>query len=288
MLSALFGPEDQVFSDELNHASLIDGLRLSGAQRKIYPHGNLQRLREFLQESTRRGGGLKAIVTESLFSMDGDLARLQELADLAEEYSALLIVDEAHATGLWGDPSKNSGGGLVQKLGLTNRVFATLHTGGKSLGVGGAWVCGSAQLKEYLINFCRAFVFSTAPSPVVVFLVSAALQRWKEVGIERAEKVLETSIALQNLLKQEVACFSHHSAVQGPVIPLVIGDNLATLQIAEHVRKQGYDVRAIRPPTVPEGKARLRLTLHWQNTDEEIRGLVKAMKEATRDWRQNL
>lgn len=177
VLSSLLQPGDSVYSDELNHASLIDGIRLSGATKRIFPHRDSSVLRKLLAEDAALPG-TKWIVTESLFSMDGDFAPVAEILDLAEEFHALVIVDEAHATGILG----KKGEGWAGQLGLRQRIFATLHTGGKALGVSGAWVSCSEAVREYLINFSRGFIFSTAPSPILARSVHVALERWQEVG----------------------------------------------------------------------------------------------------------
>ncbi len=285
LLSSLLRPEDVIFSDQFNHASIIDGIRLSGARKKIYPHLDAQALRSLLELDALYSGKnenhqkyLKIIVTESLFSMDGDLAPLNSYVELAEEFSALLIVDEAHATGLWGSQSREDrqGGGWVQSLGLSQRVFATVHPAGKALGVGGAWVSGSAELKEYLVNFSRSFIYSTAPIPLLAILLQTAIYYWKQVGHERAKIVLERSQYLQNALSQEVGQRVCIPRVPGLIVPVLIGGNSESLALAQRLQELGFDVRAIRPPTVPEGSARLRLTVHWNQSKEDLDRLVDA------------
>lgn len=273
LLSALLRPTDIVFSDALNHASLIDGIRLSGARKEIYRHADVSHLRDLLSTSLKASSSsesLRIILTESLFGMDGDLAPLQELADLAEEFDALLIVDEAHATGLWGQLQENNpkgggpkGGGIIQALGLSNRVFATIHPAGKAMGVSGAWVCGDAQLKDYLINFSRGFIFSTAPSPFIFLLLKSAVEYWKEVGPLRAQAVLERA---------------RYFNQPGPIVPILLGDNHRAMEAALHLQAMRYDVRAIRPPTVPTGTARLRITLHWHHPWDELEGLKNEIR----------
>jgi len=304
LLSGLLKAEDTVFSDQLNHASIIDGIRLSGARKKIYRHRNMGELRKLLEEeenqSKQRGSlgfegrsPLRVIVTESVFSMDGDIAPLRELADLAEEFSAHLIVDEAHATGLWGDFETNRGGGWVQALGLSEKVFATVHPAGKAMGVGGAWVCGSSQLKEYLVNFSRPFIFSTAPIPLLAVLLQASLDYWKQVGRERATEVLKRAEVLQGAVGRELGTVGAIAAspsgtvaalafqipkVSGPVIPILVGDSGESIRWAAELQKAGFDVRAIRPPTVPVGSSRLRVTVNWNQTFEQIEGFAQALK----------
>lgn len=262
LLSALLGVGDTVYSDQLNHASIIDGIKLSGAQRRIYLHSDVAHLRQLL-EADSECPGLKVVVTESLYGMDGDVAPLLALADLAEEHSALLIVDEAHATGIWGDFEQNQGGGWVQKLGLTQRVFATIHPAGKAMGLSGAWVCGDGLLKEYLVNSSRAFIFSTAPLPVLPALLMASVQHWRRVGRGRAKKLLENALYFQESL-------NFKAVKPGPIIPIILGENSRALHVAQELQALGFDVRAIRPPTVPEGTARLRITLNCNHRVEDL------------------
>lgn len=281
VLSALLTTGDRIYSDQLNHASLIDAIRLSGAKKRIYPHLNYRILREYLeqdQKDSNSSENLKIILTESIFSMDGDQADLRQLTELAEEFSALLIVDEAHATGLWGNFSENKGGGLVQALGLTSHIFATLHPAGKAMGLSGAWVCGSAQLKEYLVNFSRAFIFSTASTPWLAQMLKESIQFWREKGRDRAVSVLERSRVLQDKLNEVVLNKGKVPKVLGPIIPLILGENEKSLQWAERLQKEGLDVRAIRPPTVPEGQARLRLTVNYLQTVQDIDRLAHVIK----------
>lgn len=268
LLSAILTAEDLVFSDELNHASLIDGIRLGRARKVIYAHANLNDLESRLKASMNDPVRVRWIVTESLFSMDGDQAPIAELVALAEKYRASLIVDEAHATGLWGAGS--DGGGLVQSLGLSSRVFATLHTGGKALGTGGAWIAGDASLKEFLVNFSRPLIFSTAPIPVLPLMLQEAIGYWRQFGREAAEEVFRKSkllrFRIQNLLGQ------------GPILPLIIGDNLKAVSLASRLREEGFDVRAIRPPTVASGTARLRITCHADQLESDCEHFADRLK----------
>jgi 8-amino-7-oxononanoate synthase len=281
LFSALLKPGDLVFSDEFNHASIIDGIRLSGAQKRIYPHCDLKTLRQSL-ESENHQNTLKVIVTESIFSMDGDLAPLSELADLAEEFSALLVVDEAHATGLWGSFDTQQGGGWVQALGLSDRVFATVHPAGKAMGLGGAWICGDERLKDYLINCSRSFIYSTAPIPLLGLLLIEAIQYWKEVGPQRAKTVLRYSNQLQSQLSEVFENSNLNPRVPGPIVPVVIGSSEKTQEVARFLQDLGLDIRAIRPPTVPSGKSRLRITLNWNHSESDIQLLSQGLQRVLR------
>ncbi len=296
LLSALLREGDMVLSDELNHASLIDGVRLSRAKKLVYPHADTAELRRLLGErgAGGPGRGMTVIVTESLFSMDGDTAPLADLAAVAREFSALLVVDEAHATGLFGEGA--GGGGLVQAAGLAEAVFATIHTGGKALGAGGAWVAGGARLKDYLVNFSRPFIFSTATLPALAALLKLAVEYWGETGRARAREVLERARHLRRLLEpvarpQGSQEDRPHSAVggnrrdgsEGPIVPLIIGDNHRTVAVARELQRRGFDARAIRPPTVPEGTARLRLTVTWPVGREDLERFAEAAAAALRE-----
>ena len=267
LLSSLLRSGDTVFSDALNHASIIDGIRLGKAERVIYPHADTSALRRSLERFRYPDPtGLRVIVTESLFSADGDMAPLGALADLADEFGALLIVDEAHATGLFGAPG--SGGGLVQALGLTRRVFATMHTGGKALGAAGAWVAGDAHLREYLVNTARPFIFTTAPIPALPTLLRLSIDHWARVGPDRAREVLRRAAAFRDTLRSLASATSATvpsvaEGIEGPIVPFVIGDNRRAVAAARRLQENGFEARAIRPPPVPEGTARLRLTVTW-------------------------
>lgn len=261
LMSALLTENDYVFSDALNHASLIDGMRLTKAKKTIYPHCDLN----FLEDSLRQyqnETGLKIIVTESLFSMDGTLADLTALHKLAVKYNAYLIVDEAHATAIWG-------AGKTTFLTEKYHILATLHCGGKALGVSGAWVAGSKLLKEYLTNFARPFIFSTAPIPALFCSLRKAVKHYQQIGEVRAEKVLQRAAWFRNQINNTSAKLS-----DGPIVPIVLGETAKSLAYADYLQKKGWAVRAIRPPTVAEGAARLRLTIKWQNTDAELQQFI--------------
>ncbi len=267
LLQTIATRDDLVISDERNHASLIDGIRLAGARKVIYRHHDLDELAAAL---ARPRSGRTFVVTESVFSMDGDLAPLVAIADLAERAGALLIVDEAHATGLHG----SRGAGLVEALGLRERVLATVHTGGKALGAAGAWVAGSAVLRDVLVNRARTLLFSTAPLPVLAAALGAALdvvrdEPGRRVEVHRKVAVLGDALARH---RARVACVS-------PIVPLVAGSNAAALALEEGLRAAGFDVRAVRPPTVPPGSARLRVTVRYPVADAD---LVRFAAEAGR------
>ncbi len=252
LLSSLVTKDDVIFSDALNHASLIDGMRLSGARKVIYPHLDLQ----FLEEALRQEAGApwrKVIVTESVFSMDGDVAPLAEIAALAEKYGAALILDEAHATAVHGPRGK----GIAAQANIVPQLLAVTHTCGKGLGCAGAFVCGSAVLKQHLINHARTFIYSTALPPYFAKQIAAALDLCDAMDDERQQ-------LLQNAARLVSQLHSHDfdtAASASQIVPIVLGGNEGTLDAADFLRHEGFGVRAIRPPTVPEGRSRIRLSL---------------------------
>ncbi len=268
LLSALLGPGDRAITDAANHASLIDGLRLSGCARRIVPHLDLGAIEREL--AIPYPGGRTFLVTESLFSMDGDVAPLDRYADLADRHGASLLVDDAHATGLYGE---ERGSGLTESFGVENRVAAVVSTLGKAFGASGAFVAGSRELIDYLVNRCRSFVFTTASSPLLVYAVEAALDRMAAEP-ERRGKVHALAERLRSRLRAAgLDCL----ASQGPLVPVVLGDNRRAVAVARELADRGFDVRAARPPTVAPGTARLRISVHADRTEAEIDALAAAL-----------
>jgi len=252
LLSSVLGKGDLIFSDELNHASIIDGIRLSGAQKEIYPHGDLNVLERALKaHATWRGR--KIVVTESVFSMDGDVADVSAIVALTERFGASVIVDEAHATAVHGP----SGRGIVAACGLEERVLAVVHTCGKALASAGAFVCGSRVLKEHLINHARTFIFSTAMPPYFAAQIRAALGLAR--GMDAGRRGLLDG-AREFARSLQVEGWGVNSC-DSQIVPCIVGSNEEALSAAEFLQGEGFAVRAIRPPTVPEGKARLRFSL---------------------------
>jgi 8-amino-7-oxononanoate synthase len=258
LLQAVVAPDDLVLSDERNHASLIDGIRLTKAATSIYAHQDLRALEVALQKP-RRGRAL--VVTESVFSMDGDQTRLEDVCEIAERGGAGVIVDEAHATGLYGA----RGSGRVEELGLRERVLATIHTGGKALGSGGAWVAGSRALRDVMVNRARSFIFSTAPLPVLCAALDAGLR------LVATEPHRRTDVHRKSrLLRQALADAGVDSAGESPIVPIIVGANDAALALQSGLMTAGFDVRAIRPPSVAPGTARLRVTVRYPIADEDL------------------
>ncbi len=266
---------DVIFSDERNHASLIDGIRLSAGDRVIVPHNDVGALAARLA-APRRGHAF--VVVESLFGMDGDAAPLPQLAALCRTAGAALIVDEAHAVGVYGA----GGSGLVEASGVGDDVFVTVDTAGKALGVSGAFVCGPAWAIEFLVQRARTFIFSTAPPPAVAGAIEASLSL---VASEPDRR--HTLVRRARYLRDRLAA----AGIVGPpgdshIVPVVIGDNDRALAVAAAVQAAGFDVRAIRPPSVPPGSARLRLAvnvgLDEPCLDRFVAALSAAMHESTR------
>jgi 8-amino-7-oxononanoate synthase len=272
LLTSLLGRDDLVFSDALNHASLIDGIRLSGAHKIIYPHADLTALESSLRQHTG-ARGRKFIVTESVFSMDGDVSAIDDLALLANRYAAGLIVDEAHATAVHGP----AGRGVVASTGRISEMIAVVHTCGKALASVGAFVCGSAALKEHLINHARTFIFTTAPPPYIAAQIRAALHLALDMDTQRSELLLR-SRALSAALRAH-GWDTAGSTTQ--IVPAVIGGDDEALSAAAFLQSEGFAVRAIRPPTVPEGRARLRFSLTSSIKANELTRL----EEYLNSWR---
>ncbi len=268
LFSAVLRPDDIVFSDSANHASIIDGIRLSGARKVIFPHLDLNILEDELRES-RAGAGQRFIAVESVFSMGGDRAPLADLIALADRYGADLMVDEAHATGVFGP----QGRGLVAAADADGAVFAAVHTCGKALAGMGAFVSGSKTLKQFLINRARTFIFSTALPPYLAAQMRAAVSIVASADAER-ERLADLSAHLRTHLRE--AGFDAAQS-DSQIVPVILGTNERALQFAARLQQQGFAVRAIRPPTVPVGSARLRLSLTVRHSREMLDRLVDAL-----------
>jgi 8-amino-7-oxononanoate synthase len=269
IISTLIGQGDAVFSDALNHASIIDGCRLSRAKVYVYGHADLQQLEDCLKQASacRR----KLIVTETLFSMDGDEAPLEEIVDLAEKYDAMLMVDEAHATGVYGP----NGAGIVAKLGLGDHVLVQMGTLGKALGGFGAYVAGSAGFRELMINRCRSFVFTTSLPPAVMAMGIAALDIVKKEP-QRRRSLWENCATLQTGLKALGYAVANG---QSQIMPLMVGDANECMRLSEQLLGRGIFAQGIRPPTVPPGTSRLRITVMATHRSEQLDAALNIFKE---------
>ena len=271
LLSSVLQPGDFAFSDALNHASLIDGIRLSGARKIIYPHGDMRFLEGALREESRSTGA-KVIVTESIFSMEGDVARIEDLLRLATTYGAELIVDEAHALGVRGP----EGRGVTAELKLEREIYAIVYPCGKALASAGAFVCCGAALKDFLVNRARTFLFSTALPPYFSRQIHAALAIARKEDARR-KHLHEISIALREGLS---AAGLNYGASSTQIVPVILGSNEAALRVATQLQAAGFAVRAIRPPTVPAGTARIRISLTSRITLADVHRLVGAIDAA--------
>lgn len=265
LLSSIPQRGDTIITDELIHASLIDGARLSHAERFKFKHNNLDDLAQKLKSAK----GIIYVAVESVYSMDGDIAPLTAINSLCKKYNANLIVDEAHATGVFGDKGK----GLVNQLGLENDVFARIITFGKALGTHGAIILGSESLRNYLINFARSFIYTTAAPLHNIVAVNCAYQLLVK-GDYQVE--ISKKIALYNNLIQQLklSIVQSNSAIQ----TILLNSNESARNAAQSLQKEGFDVKAILSPTVQKGKERLRICLHTYNTDQEIENLVNELK----------
>jgi 8-amino-7-oxononanoate synthase len=267
-LTSLVGEEDVILSDELNHASIIDGCRLSKAKKLIYRHSNLQNLEEKLQHAShyRR----RMIVTDGVFSMDGDIAPLPDIVSLAERYDAMVMVDDAHATGILGD----KGAGTAEYFGLKNRIHIQMGTLSKAVGAEGGYIAGSKALVDFLINKARPFIFSTALSPGVIGTALAALEII-ELESERRKRL---NLLSRRIREEFNACGFYVLEGETPIIAVIIGEAQIATTFSKHLEECGIFAPAIRPPTVPAGSSRIRLTVMATHTDEDINRLVHTFK----------
>ena len=276
-VAALVGPGDAVFSDELNHASIVDGCRLSRAQVVVYRHGDVEHLLWSMRRSSGRGSaqGNRLIVTDSVFSMDGDVAPLEGLMDLARRHDCRLMVDEAHATGTIGP----GGRGSVAAADLTGEVDILVGTLGKALGDYGAYVCGREEIVDFLVNSARPFIFSTASPPPVVAAALAALELL-ESHPHRVERLADNAAVLRNSLAGEGFGVDPDGT---HIVPVIVGDAKLTMELCERVLERGVFAQGIRPPTVPDGSSRLRLAVMATHREAELRHAAKLIAACGRD-----
>jgi 8-amino-7-oxononanoate synthase len=259
VVSALIQPRDVVFSDAANHASIIDGLRLVGARKIVFPHLDMDSLERELRR-IESGAAQKFIVSESIFSMDGDRAPISDLVMLAERYGAELIVDEAHATGVIGP----EGRGSVAASSLADRVIATIHPCGKALAGMGCFVCCSDKLKQYLINRARTFIFSTALPPYMAAQMRAAIRIVTSADRERNDLVALSAFLRKQL--REAGFDVGRGDTQ--IVPVFLGENDRAIRFSRLLTEAGFGVRPIRPPSVPAGTSRLRISLNAKLTTD--------------------
>lgn len=268
-IPALVGPRDSIFADALNHASLIDGCRLSRARLYVYRHAAPESLRE--QLAAHRAGARRAlIVTDGLFSMDGDLAPVPSLVEIAREFDAWTYMDDAHAVGVLGANARGS----TELLGAEAGVDVLTGTLGKAFGVGGAFVCGSPVVVRHLVNHARSFVFSTAMLPAQA---AAARRSLKIVAAEPERRARLSTLARRMRTGLAALGLEVPGTAEAHVIPVLIGDTRETVRIGAELRRRGFLVGAVRPPTVPDGTSRLRISLSAAHTDAQVDGFLSAL-----------
>ncbi|MBP1157516.1 MULTISPECIES: 8-amino-7-oxononanoate synthase [unclassified Paenibacillus] len=272
-IPALIGRHDIVFSDRLNHASIVDGIVLSRAEHLRYRHRDLRHLESLLCKADP--GSKKLIVTDSIFSMDGSIAPLEELVELKDRYGAMLMVDEAHSGGLYGE----QGQGLVHELGLTERVEIQMGTFSKAYGGYGAYIAGDEVLKQYLVNKARSLIYTTALPPAVIDSVRRSWlqvreEDWRRKELSRKSAWFRDALQRRGFDTGESECH---------IIPLLLGSNEQTVHFSEKLQQAGIAAVAIRPPTVPEGTGRIRFTLMATHRDEDLQWAVEEIDRAGRD-----
>lgn len=285
-ITALMSKEDVIVLDKLVHASIVDAAWLSGAKLRVFAHNDLNELADILRwADQRQAGGTSAparrprtlVVTESVFSMDGDLAPLRELVMLKEQHGAWLMVDEAHATGLYGLHRR----GLAESLGVADRIELQMGTLGKALGAAGGYLCGSTQLRDYLVNRARSFIFSTAPVPAAAAAAAAGVRLVQSpLGEARCtrlwERVRQLSQALAGLAPQTTPALVGNG--QSAILPFIIGEESAAMRVSAALRERGCFVPAVRYPTVARGTARLRITVTADHSPDDLDCLVGALR----------
>ena len=273
VLTSLLGQGDVVILDKKSHASMIDAAKLSGATLRVFRHNDLGNLEKLLQWADGQGGRV-LVATEAVFSMDGDRAPLAGIVELKERYDAWLMLDEAHAVGLYGP----IGQGLAAVDGLAGRIEIRMGTLGKAVGAAGGFVCGDRKLVDLLVNTARSFIFSTAPSPAV----SAAARAGVEL-IQSAEgEVLREQLWLRvEELRRGVESLGWETPAEpGAILPLIAGEEAEALAVMEQLREAGYFIPAIRYPTVARNEARLRVTVSACHTSDDVHGLLDALGQA--------
>ena len=272
LIPSLIAKGGYVFSDKLNHASITDGCLLSRATLKRYPHSDARALEKLLREA---GNADKLIVTDGVFSMDGDIAPLREITRLADKYGATLLIDDAHGAGVLGE----NGRGSLEHLGIENPSVIHMGTLGKAIGTFGAYAAGSEKLKTLLINKARPFIYTTSLPPAICAAGVAALDVMRNEPWRR-KKVVENAAAVREALNKE-GFDTLKSSTQ--IIPVVIGDAGKTMAISRKLLAKGLFVQGIRPPSVPENSSRLRLTVTAGHTDADIEFAIKTLKEVLRE-----
>jgi 8-amino-7-oxononanoate synthase len=272
IISSLFSRSDTVFCDRLNHASIVDGIILSQAKMKRYPHLDMDALEDMIQSSESHGQ--RAIITDSVFSMDGDTAPLKKIVELAQTYNCIVMIDEAHALGILGD----HGRGLAEHLGVEDGIDIQMGTLSKAAGGLGAYVCGSEDLIEYIVNHARSFIYTTA--------LPASMAEALSVAID----IIGGDVELRSRLKHNTFYMKQKLSAMGfdvnqtevPIIPLIVQESSVALEFSQKLLEQNIFVSAIRPPTVPHNSARLRLTVMATHTQQDLDDCLTAIERTAR------
>ena len=260
VIPALMGKDDVIIMDKLCHASLVDAARLSGATIRVFPHNHLEKLERLLQSHE---GRRTLVITESIFSMDGDAALLKEIVELKDQHGAWLMLDEAHAVGVLGP----QGRGLAAALGLEQRIDLQMGTLSKALGLSGGYLAASRTVIDLLINKARSFIYSTAPSPAVAHAASAALQLCMSAEGDSRRAQLQANLAALD-----------RGVPPSAIVPIIIGDESAAMQLSAQLLEEGYLIPAIRYPTVARGTARLRVTLSAAHEASQVEGIAQRLQ----------
>ncbi len=272
VIPALIGKDGLILADRLCHASLIDGCRLSGATFRVYHHRDMNHLEQLL--ARRTSGKPTLIVTDGIFSMDGDIAPMKDIAQLAERYGATIYVDDAHGTGILGP----TGRGTLEHCGVESRVPYHMGTLSKAIGSAGGYLAGSAAFIAYLVNTCRAFTYTTAPPPATAAAATAAIQVIEQEPDRRARLWQNRERLAQGLTRLGFRL----AASESPILPIIVGDPDRAMNLAQALIDQGVYAPAIRPPTVPPATSRIRLTITADHTDEQIDQALAGLERAGR------
>jgi len=276
VISALCGKDDVIFSDKLNHASIVDGILLSGARSFRFRHNDTGHLEALLSKERGKYRGA-LIIAETVFSMDGDIAPVEEIVRLKDKHDSLFMVDEAHATGVFGE----NGGGILEEKGVTDLCDIVMGTFSKALGSFGAYVATSKSIKEYLVNTCRSFIYSTA-LPVSVIKANIAALEVIEKEIHRREALLSNALYFRDSLRKK----GFEVKGESQIVSIIIGKNEETVRMSEQLKERGYWVTPVRPPTVPKGTSRLRISVTYNHRRdvldkfvEDISGICKNVEK---------
>jgi glycine C-acetyltransferase len=273
VLQSLLKDEDVIISDQLNHASIIDGIRLSRAQRKVFPHKDMDGLESVLQET--QSARVRLIVTDGVFSMDGDIAPMPEIVDLAERYGAIVMIDDAHGSGVLG----KNGRGTVNHFGLDGRVQIQIGTLSKAIGSVGGYVAGDEILRDYLIHMARPFLFSTSQPPGVVASCIAAID-----VLEQEPEIVERLWENTRFFKQKLTDLGFNTGrSETPITPVIVGEAHQAMTLSDKLFERGIFAQGIGFPTVPQGQARLRTIVSAAHTKEQLQQALDAIAEAGRE-----